>query len=47
MRGTGAACRNRLQGGAPGLLDQGPLPLPRDWRRRVQLLETEGELAAL
>ena len=29
------------------LLDEGPLPLPRDWLRQVQLPQTEGELAAL
>ncbi|MGA2621916.1 MAG: transposase [Thermoguttaceae bacterium] len=37
----------RLRGGAAELLDEGPLPLPRDWRRHVQLAQTEAELAAL
>jgi putative transposase len=37
----------RLDGDASKLLDDGPVPLPRDWRRRVQSPQTEGELAAL
>ena len=36
----------RVQGGTAAL-DEGPLPLPRDWRRYVQSVETEAELAAL
>ena len=38
---------HRVRGGAAGLLDDGPLALPRDWRRQVQSPETEAELAAL
>ena len=37
----------RLKGDDAGLLDDGPLPLPRDWRRHVQLPQTEAELAAV
>ena len=37
---------HRAQGGS-SLLDDGPLSLPRDWRRRVQSPETEAGLAAL
>ncbi len=33
--------------GSMAMLDEGPLPLPRDWRRHVQSPETEAELAAL
>ena len=29
------------------ILDEGPLPLPEDWLRHVQSVETEAELAAL
>jgi putative transposase len=35
-----------VQGGTAAL-DEGPLALPRDWRRYVQSVETEAELAAL
>lgn len=37
---------HRVQGGA-ALLDDGPVSLPRDWRRYVQSPETEAGLAAL
>jgi putative transposase len=33
--------------GAAELLDEAPVPLPRDWRRRVQVAETEADLAAV
>jgi putative transposase len=36
----------RTHGGA-ALLDEGPVPLPRDWLQHVQSPETEAELAAL
>ena len=38
---------HRVHGDAAALLDEGPVPLPRDWRRRVESVETEAELAAL
>jgi len=38
---------HRVHGAAAGILDEGPLSLPRDWRRHVQSAETEAELAAL
>ena len=38
---------HRVQGGGAGLLDDGPLPLPRAWRRHVQSPQSEAELAAV
>lgn len=38
---------HRVNGNAAGFVDEAPLRLPRDWRRRVQLAETEAELAAV
>jgi putative transposase len=37
----------RVQGDEEQLLDAGPVPLPRGWRRSVQRTETAAELAAL
>ena len=37
---------HRVQGGAAAL-DEGPVALPRDWRRTFSRLQTEAELAAL
>lgn len=37
----------RRQGAATALLHPPPLPLPRDWRRRVNQAESDAELAAL
>jgi REP-associated tyrosine transposase len=33
--------------GVAGVVDNGPVPLPRDWLRRVRSPQTEAELAAL
>ena len=38
---------HRLNGAAAGLVDEGPVPLSRNWRRQVQLPQREAELAAL
>ena len=38
---------HRVQGDAASVLHEGPTPLPRDWLRHVQSVETEAELAAL
>jgi putative transposase len=38
---------HRVQGGVAGLVDEGPLALPRHWRRHVQSPQSEAELAAL
>lgn len=38
---------HRTQGNPLELLDDGPAPLPRGWRKRVQTPQTEAELAAL
>ena len=38
---------HRLNGVAAGLLDEGPVPLSRNWRRQVPLPQREAELAAL
>ena len=38
---------HRLSGVAAGLVDEGPVPLSRDWRRHVPLPQREAELAAL
>ncbi len=38
---------HRVQGGVAGLVDEGPLALPRRWRRHVQSPQSEAELAAL
>ena len=39
--------RRRTHGAPAGLVGDGPLPLPRRWRRRVESPGTEAELAAL
>jgi putative transposase len=38
---------HRTHGNKMALLDQGPVPLPRGWRRHVELPQSEAELAAL
>ena len=38
---------HRVQGHAAGLLDAGPLVLPRRWLQHVQVPQTEAELEAL
>ena len=38
---------HRVHGNKAGLLDDGPLRLPRRWRQQVQTLQAEAELAAL
>jgi putative transposase len=38
---------HRVHGDQAGLLDDGPLPLPRRWRQHVQRSQTEAELEAL
>jgi putative transposase len=38
---------HRIHGGEAGLLDDGPLALPRGWRRHVQSPQTEADLEAL
>ena len=38
---------HRVHGQAATILDDGPAPVPRDWRRQVQSAESEAELAAL
>jgi putative transposase len=38
---------HRAHGAAAGLLDDGPLPLPRRWPEHVQTPQTEGELESL
>ena len=38
---------HRLNGVAAGLVDEGPVPLSRNWRRHVPLPQREAELAAL
>ena len=38
---------HRLNGVAAGLVDEGPVPLSRNWRRQVQLPQRDVELAAL
>jgi len=38
---------HRVHGDAAGLLDDGPLPMPRDWLQYVQSPQTEAELEAL
>ncbi len=38
---------HRVHGDESGLLDDGPLPLPRRWRQHVQRPQTEAELEAL
>ena len=37
----------RVHGDAAAPVDEGPVPLPRDWRRHVQAPQSEAELAAL
>ncbi len=37
----------RLKGDPLGVLDEGPVRLPEDWRQQVQSAETEADLAAL
>ena len=38
---------HRVNGNKAGLLDEGPLPLPRGWLQHVQSPQTEAELEAL
>jgi putative transposase len=38
---------HRVGGNKAGLVDDGPLPLPRRWRQRVQTPQSEAELQAL
>ena len=38
---------HRVRGNESGLLDEGPIALPRDWRRHVERPQTEAELEAL
>ncbi len=38
---------HRVHRNRAGLIDQGPLPLPRRWRQQVQSPQTEAELAAV
>jgi len=38
---------HRVHGDEAGLLDAGPLPLPRRWRQHVQTPQTEAELESL
>jgi putative transposase len=38
---------HRLHGDEAGLLDEGPLPLPRRWRQHVERPQTEAEVEAL
>ena len=38
---------HRVHGDEAGLLDDGPLAIPRGWRRHVQVAQTEAELEAL
>ena len=38
---------HRVHGEGATILDEGPVPLPRNWLRHVQSAETEAELAAL
>jgi putative transposase len=38
---------HRLAGNPAGLLDVGPLPLPKSWQRRVQSPQTDAELESV
>ena len=38
---------HRIHGQTTAILDDGPLPLPHDWRQFVQSVQSEAELAAL